>query len=159
MPSHPRIRVCAISIDDDNRVLLLRHLRDWGEFWVLPGGGAEWGETLTDALRREIREELGVDVEIKAFAAAGDFMTDTRHVLDLFFTAKIPHSDSYRVDHAEGIAEARWIEVSRLREFFFLPPAIIPVIERTATGGNSGITYIGKYGSDRDDICPENNIK
>ncbi len=62
MRARPSARV--ILIDGRNRVLLLR-VEDppnlgAGDFWILPGGGLEQGETFEEAARRELREETGI---------------------------------------------------------------------------------------------------
>jgi ADP-ribose pyrophosphatase YjhB (NUDIX family) len=55
-------RVAAIIIDDDH-LLLCRDTRS--DFWFLPGGRIEMSETSTDAVRREIREELESDSQVE----------------------------------------------------------------------------------------------
>ena len=66
MPARTRLIVVAVLTDDEGRVLLCRMAPDRGVFpgqWALPGGGVEPGERIEAALRREVREELGIEVE------------------------------------------------------------------------------------------------
>ncbi|HYX49844.1 MAG TPA: NUDIX domain-containing protein, partial [Ktedonobacteraceae bacterium] len=55
-----RIAVYAIIFADRRVLLALRHNINW---WNLPGGGMELGETVDEAMRREVREETGLEVE------------------------------------------------------------------------------------------------
>jgi 8-oxo-dGTP diphosphatase len=59
----PRIRVSAI-LRWKGRVLLCRHEKPGKEYWLLPGGGVNSGESLVDALHRELSEEIGIDEEL-----------------------------------------------------------------------------------------------
>jgi len=55
VPLEPRIRVSALLRWQD-RILLCRHEKvGRGEYWLLPGGGVNSGESLVDALHRELR--------------------------------------------------------------------------------------------------------
>jgi 8-oxo-dGTP diphosphatase len=56
----PRIRVSAI-LRQGHRVLLIRQEKGGRKYWLLPGGGVNAGETLVDAVRRELTEECGID--------------------------------------------------------------------------------------------------
>jgi 8-oxo-dGTP diphosphatase len=64
-----RIReaVRALLVDDDDRVLLVRFEFPTRTVWAVPGGGIDSGETVADALRRELVEEIGLhDPDIDA---------------------------------------------------------------------------------------------
>ena len=60
MAAEPRIRVSA-ALRWQDRLLLCRHEKPGKEYWLLPGGGVKSGESLADALRRELLEEVGID--------------------------------------------------------------------------------------------------
>ena len=60
MTGEPRVRVSAI-LRWKGRVLLCRHEKPGKEYWLLPGGGVNGGESLVDALHRELAEEIGID--------------------------------------------------------------------------------------------------
>src|SRR5947207_4476031 len=63
MNPEPRIRVSAL-LRWNVGVLLCRHEKPGKEYWLLPGGGVHTGESLVDALHRELAEELGIVEEI-----------------------------------------------------------------------------------------------
>ena len=63
-PARPIPGVGALIIDGD-RVLLVERVREpLKGYWSIPGGAVETGEKLEDALRREVREETGLEVEV-----------------------------------------------------------------------------------------------
>jgi ADP-ribose pyrophosphatase YjhB (NUDIX family) len=66
----------AVVLDDRGRVLLHRR-RDSG-LWALPGGVMDLGETITEAVAREVCEETGVTVEITGLVG---IYSDPRHVI------------------------------------------------------------------------------
>lgn len=57
-----RVRVTGVVVED-GRILLLNQDTEAGRSWSLPGGKLEAGETLAEALVREMKEETGLDVE------------------------------------------------------------------------------------------------
>jgi ADP-ribose pyrophosphatase YjhB (NUDIX family) len=70
--TQPRFTVTAAAVveDERGRVLLLHHVFRKGSRWGVPGGFLTKGEQPEDALRRELREEVGVEVESAEIAFA-----------------------------------------------------------------------------------------
>ena len=68
--------VVAVVEDAEGRVLLI-HKTD-NNLWALPGGGHEIGETITETVVREVKEETGYDVEVEAITGT---YTDPGHVM------------------------------------------------------------------------------
>lgn len=60
-PSFFRVSIKLMVRDADGRALLVRNKDDGS--WCLPGGGWDYGETVEQCIRREIQEELGVDIK------------------------------------------------------------------------------------------------
>lgn len=68
--------VVAIVQDDEHRILLI-HKVDNGK-WALPGGGHDIGESITDTVVREVKEETGYDVEVETLTGT---YTNPGHVM------------------------------------------------------------------------------
>jgi 8-oxo-dGTP diphosphatase len=82
MPSRPRFRVGVKAvIFRDKRVLLLRRRDDLALYpglWDLPGGGVEEGETLEEALVREVSEEAGFRIKVTRLVHAWSVVNTLR---------------------------------------------------------------------------------
>jgi mutator protein MutT len=64
----PDVLVAAAVLERDGRICIARRARGdaWDGYWEFPGGKLEPGETFAAALSRELREELGIDVDVGA---------------------------------------------------------------------------------------------
>ncbi len=90
----PTIRVAGLLVRD-GRILMVEQGRGEERYWLLPGGGVKFGETLSDALRREFDEELGLRVGVYKLLAIVESIspdvTYAKHVVHLVFEVSAPH--------------------------------------------------------------------
>jgi ADP-ribose pyrophosphatase YjhB (NUDIX family) len=91
-PARPQLAVSA-SIFRDDKILLVRRARFPAKgFYTLPGGRVEFGESLHTALRREVDEETGLNIEIMGLAGWREALPATSgsggHYLIMSFAAR-----------------------------------------------------------------------
>ena len=74
----------------DQKILLVRHEKNGKSYFLLPGGGIEYGETAEEALIREFKEEVGLTIEVGKLVFVQDSIPPNRHrhVLNLYFLVK-----------------------------------------------------------------------
>lgn len=96
-------------------------------FWEFPGGKAAAGETPTVALRRELDEELGIEVlEAEPFMELVHEYPDRRVTLDVWRVLRYAGEP-----HGRERQELRWVTVEELRTIGLLP-ADLPIVTRLA---------------------------
>ena len=103
-----RDAVVIVLTDDDGRVLMIRRgpAAPRAGWWMPPGGRVETGESHADAVRREAREELGLEVE--PTAAIGECESDDGAWLLRFWRARIV--GGVLTPNPREVAEARWVD-------------------------------------------------
>jgi ADP-ribose pyrophosphatase YjhB (NUDIX family) len=83
---NPKPVACAIARDGDGRIILARRAFDPGRGrWSMPGGFVDLGETVEDAVRRELREELALDIELDGLV--GVYSSATERVVLIVYAA------------------------------------------------------------------------
>lgn len=122
---HQRLAAYALVRRDDD-VLLTRISRQGFHVgsWTLPGGGVGHGESPADALRREVREEAGVDVEVGDLlgvhdvhfsGTAPDGRFEDFHGVHLVFAGTVPADAEPRVVEADGTTDAvSWVPLRQV---------------------------------------------
>ena len=108
------VSVGAIVINHENKVLLLDHVLRPASGWGIPGGFINANESPVEAIRRELREEIGLEIEnIEIFR----IRTTSRHV-EILFSA-----------HSAQAGEVQSFEIKELGWFNYesMPESISPI--------------------------------
>ena len=81
-----RVRACGLCFYN-NRILLVNHslYGSGNSFWSPPGGGVEFGETAIEAVKREFKEETGLNVEVGEMLFMNEFIQPPLHAIEIFF--------------------------------------------------------------------------
>ncbi len=140
-----RIRVrAAVLLLQEETVLLVRHRKGSQTYWLLPGGGVDFGETAPEAARREAAEETGLEVEVGDLALASETIAPdgSRHVLHLVFMASL-RGGSLKVGSEERLAEVRFVPLADLPGLDFHPP-MAEVVCDLARGRAPDRLYLGR---------------
>lgn len=104
----------AIIINDKNEILFLKRSEDddfLPGFWDLPGGGMEYGETLHDAIKREVMEEVGVEIEIIRPVAANTYYMGELQRIDTTFLCKLVTSNIKLSEEHTGY---KWLKIDEI---------------------------------------------
>ena len=112
------IAVTAALAARNGRLLIARRPdgRHMGGRWEFPGGKLEKGELPEDALKRELREELGVEAEIGPIRAAIPYSYPEKDVLLLFYSARLK-GEPRPIDEAA----LEWVSIEELADYDLAP--------------------------------------
>lgn len=124
-------RVAGLAVQDGK---LLVQRAEGGDGLAVPGGHLAFGETAQEALRREFREELGINIEVGGLAAVGEVFFDWNgpcQQIGLYFRIELPDGPWEGVRHGfDDYGNVReeidflWVPVEKIQReevLFYLP--------------------------------------
>ena len=138
-----RVRVAVILMEGD-RILLAKHKKGGKSYWVLPGGGVEEGESLSETATREIKEETNLNIKVKklVFISEGLPPDKHRHVIDFFFTGEVT-SGEIKKGTEEILEDIRFFSLRALQEIPFYPDIREEIKEAFETGFSGPARFLG----------------
>ncbi len=123
----PKSRVAVVGAVLERGGLILAARRGAGMtqpgLWEFPGGKVEPGETPTEALRREVAEELGCTVEVGAHVARCEHESASRVVVLNTYRCTVVAGEPRAIEHDE----IRWVAPERLADLSWSPADLATV--------------------------------
>ncbi|ELZ74992.1 mutT/NUDIX family protein [Haloferax larsenii JCM 13917] len=155
----PRIAARGLVVYDGT-LLTVQYGSGDGERWYLtPGGGQQTGESLSETVRREVREETGYEVEVESLAFVRDYIPsnhdtdededeggaeDDDHRVDHFFWCELVDDDPVQptVRDAKQVG-VTWLAVNELDDYWFFPRELPDALQRQVKTANREARYLG----------------
>ncbi len=138
---NPSIAAAGIIKRADGKALFIRRAKDPGKgMLAMPGGFVDFGETAEEAMRREIREEVGVELEgIRFLCSAVNhyaYKEVTYQVLDFFFTATVVEpAKATALDDVESVL---WLDPKELKPEDLAFPSMRQALTEFLKSGRAG---------------------
>lgn len=123
------IRPATITIWE-GKILLVRSQYNGEEFFLFPGGGLEFGETLKEGAIRETFEETGIKIKIKKLVHINEYIYRedwNKRSITAFFLAESKGKNEINVQTTDGekIKEAVWMDIQKLEELDIRPKILV----------------------------------
>lgn len=127
---NPALTVDGIVVEDGRILLIRRGKEPYAGFHALPGGFVDYGERVEDAVRREMREETGLDTDIVGLLGVySDPARDPRgHTVSLVYILRVKGGE---VEAGDDASDASWFHLDDLPDLAFDHPLIISDFIRT----------------------------
>jgi mutator protein MutT len=126
MKKRPILGVGAIIIESGRIVLVERGHEPLKGYWSLPGGAVEMGEKLVEAVRREVLEETGLEIEPISLFEIFERITAEYHYVVADYLCRVKGGQLKAGDDA---SQAQWVERSCLGQYR-ITEGTLPVIEK-----------------------------
>ena len=118
----PRERVCG-AIIKDNAILMVHHQHGPHDYWTLPGGAIETGESPEEAVEREVQEETSLRAKVSCFLFESEFHTKVAHTIEKCYLLEVTgdqepergHDPELRAEQ-QVIKGVAWFPIDEVRD-------------------------------------------
>lgn len=146
------VGVSVLVFDQSGRVLLVRRrFPPAQDKWHAPGGRVEQGESLIQAVQRELREETGIEgVRLGPIVAVVERQIEGFHYLIVDFLGFLDLPDPPSPKAGDDAAEARWVSPKEWNQYA-LGDGLLPILRRAQKlhqGWRGGLAEISGQGTD-----------
>lgn len=136
----------AILIIENQKILTMKYIYGGNEVYNLPGGNLELGEYLSEALAREMVEELGIKVKVGKLILIGEVHSDEekqkKQTLHLLFEGKIMDGSPTLNPNETSALAIQWLSINDLEKVNLYPNLTIQIKDFLAEKLQN--KYIGK---------------
>ncbi|PKL51389.1 MAG: NUDIX hydrolase [Candidatus Riflebacteria bacterium HGW-Riflebacteria-2] len=136
MPKKPLRNSAKALIIRDDKVLCTRNRDLLGDFYLLPGGGQDHGETLKNAVMRECHEEIGARIEVGSLYFVREYISanhelaeydNSIHQIEFMFLCRLLEepASSGAVSQDAMQTGIEWLPIAQLEKYRFYPGSLI----------------------------------
>lgn len=127
----PAIGIGGVVFNRHSQVLLVQRDQPPAQgLWSIPGGRQEPGESMVETCMREIKEETGLNIEVRQIVAVVERRIENFHYVIIDFLAQLTDQDRDFPVAQSDVAEARWVDIENLADYS-LVEGLAEIIQRS----------------------------
>jgi len=139
-----RNSIKAVIIDNTKLLTVKMRGEDGKEYYTLPGGKQKPDELMLEALKREVGEETGLEVEPKSILFIGESFKGETHRIEFMFICTVKGElDKAKLHYDEDQIGIQWLSIDNILHEELYPAAMRNIIKQYFLGKNNEI-YLGE---------------
>jgi 8-oxo-dGTP diphosphatase len=117
MEQKPRLTAAVLVMHEGKFLLAERNKENYNGYWIIPGGGVEFGEKIEDAALREIKQETNLDVDIVKQICYKEIINvpGNYHSIVFYFLAK-PKNPDMDVKADDDVSKANFFSIDEIKK-------------------------------------------
>ena len=115
MEQKPRLTAAVLVMHEGKFLLAERNKENYNGYWIIPGGGVEFGETIQDAALREIKQETNLDVNIIKLLSHKEIINvlGNYHSVVFYYLATPKHLD---IEAQDDVSKAKFFSIDEIKK-------------------------------------------